>query len=101
MVAFVGEKRKRSEGKTFEEPPMIPCTTAELNHVLNKWIKDRIFKPNQVAKPPTEDERKNPLFCKLHNYVKHATKDCWTLRRLFHKKLREGTLDLTQRESKG
>ena len=51
-----------------------------------------------VFRPPTEEERKNPLFCRIHNYVKHSTKDCWTLRRLFHKKLREGTLELTQRE---
>ena len=43
----------------------------------------------------TEEERKNPMFCKIHNYVKQSTKDCWTLQRLFHKKLREGTLELT------
>jgi len=41
---------------------------------------------------------KNPLFCRIHNYVKHFTKDCWTFHRLFHKKLREGTLELTQKE---
>ena len=51
-----------------------------------------------MSKPLTEEERKNPLFCRIHNYVKHSTKDCWTLRRLFHKKLREGTLELTQKE---
>ena len=28
----------------------------------------------------------------------HSTKDYWTLRRLFHKKHREGTLELTQKE---
>ena len=39
------------------------------------------------------------LSSRIHNYVKHSTKDCWTLRRLFHKKLREGTLELTQKES--
>ena len=48
---------------------------------------------------PTKEERKNPLFRRIHNYVKHSTKDYWTLRRLFHKKLREGTLELTQKES--
>lgn len=38
MIALVGEKRKRPEGKVFEEPPVIPCTVEELNHVLDKWI---------------------------------------------------------------
>ena len=53
-----------------------------------------------MSRLPIEEERKNPLFCRIHNYVKHSTKDCWSLRRLFHKKLREGTLELTQQEPK-
>ena len=87
MTALVGEKRKRLEGKVFEEPPVIPCTVEELNHVLDKWIGDGIIRPFTMSRPPTEEERKNPMFCKIHNYVKHSTKDCWTLQRLFHKKL--------------
>ena len=98
MTALVGEKRKRPDGKVFEEPPVIPCTAEELNHVLDKWIGDGVVRPFTVSRPPTEEERKNLLFCRIHNYVKHSTKDCWTLRRLFHKKLRESTLELTQKE---
>ena len=30
MIALVGEKRKRPDGKVFEKPPMIPCTPEEL-----------------------------------------------------------------------
>ena len=100
MTASVGEKRKRPNGKVFEEPPVIPCTAEELNHVLDKWIRDGVVKPFTVSRPLTEEERKNPLFCRIHNYVKYSTKDCWTLRRLFHKKLREGTLKFTQKEPK-
>ena len=95
MTESVGEKRKRLDGKVFEEPPVIPCTAEELNHVLDKWIGDGVVRPFTVSRPPMEEERKNPLFCRIHNYVKHSTKDCWILRRLFHKKLREGTLELT------
>ena len=36
MTASVGEKRKRPNGKVFEEPPVISCTVEELNHVLDK-----------------------------------------------------------------
>ena len=100
MTTSIGEKRKRPDGKVLKEPPAIPCTVEELNHVLDKWIGDGVVRPFTVSKPPTEEERKNPLFCRIHNYVKHSTKDCWTLRRLFHKKLREGTLELTQKEPK-
>ena len=98
MTTSVGEKRKRLEGKVFEEPPVIPCTVEELNHVLDKWIGDGIVRPFTVSKPPTEEKRKNILFCRIHNYVKHSIKDCWTLHRIFHKKLMEGTLELTQKE---
>ena len=98
MIASVGEKMKRPDEKVFKEPPAIPCTAEELNHVLDKWIRDGVVRPFIMSKPPTEEERKNPLFCRIHNYVKHSTKDCWTLCKLFHKKLREGTLELTQKE---
>ena len=95
MTTSIGEKWKRPYRKVFKEPPTIPCTIEKLNHVLEKWIGDGVVRPFTVSRPPTEEERKNPLFCRIHNYVKHSTKDCWTLRRLFHKKLREGTLELT------
>ena len=38
MTALVGEKRKRPDGKVFEEPSVIPCTAEELNHILDKWV---------------------------------------------------------------
>lgn len=40
MIALIGEKRRRPEGNMTEEPLVIPCTTVELNHVLDKWIGD-------------------------------------------------------------
>ena len=89
MISSVGDKRKRPDGKVFEELPAISCTVEELNHVLDKWIGDGVVRPFTVSRSPTEEERKNPLFCRIHNYVKYSTKDCWTLCRLFHKKLRE------------
>ena len=76
MTTSIGEKRRRPKGKMTEEPPMIPCTTEELSHVLDKWIGDGVVWPYLVSRPPAEEERKNPLFCRIHNYVKHATKDC-------------------------
>ena len=76
MTTSVGEKRKRLDGKVFEGPLAIPCTTEELNPVMDKWIGDGVVRPFIVSRPPTEEERKNPLFCRIHNYVKHSTKDC-------------------------
>ena len=76
MIVSVGEKRKRPDGKVFEEPSVIPCTAKELNHVLDKWIGDGIVRPFTLSRPLTEEERKNSLFCRIHNNVKHSIKDC-------------------------
>lgn len=54
VIASIGEKRKRHEGKVIEEPPMILCTTEKLNHVLNKWIRDGIVRLYPMSRSPTE-----------------------------------------------
>ena len=66
--------------------------------LLDKWIADGIFKPNQISREPTEEERRDPRFYHLHNYVQHSTAECWALRRLVHRKIKERTLELTQQE---
>ena len=50
MTASVGEKRKMPKGKVTEEPPVIPCTTKKLNHVLDKWIRDGVVRPFTVSR---------------------------------------------------
>ena len=64
--------------------------------LLDKWIADGIFKPNQVSRELTEEERRDPRFCRLHNYVQHPTAECWALRWLVHRRIKEGILELTQ-----
>ena len=54
MTASIGEKRKKSKGKVTEEPPVIPCTAKELNHILDKWIGDEIVRTFIVSRPPME-----------------------------------------------
>ena len=66
--------------------------------LLDKWIADGVFKPNQVSREPTEEERRDPRFCRLHNYVKHPTVKCWALCRLVHCRIKERTLELSQQD---
>ena len=66
--------------------------------LLDKWIADGVFKPNQVSREPTKEERRDPRFCRLHNYVQHPTAECWALCRLVHRRIKEGTLELSQQE---
>ena len=66
--------------------------------LLDKWIADGVFKPNQVFREPTEKERRDPRFYCLHSYVQHPTVECWTLCSLVHRRIKEGTLELSQQE---
>ena len=93
-----GERTRKTDRREYDTPPLIPCTPKELNVLLNKWIADGVFKPNQVSREPTKEERRDPRFCRLHNYVQHPTAKCWALCRLVHRRIKEGTLELSQQE---
>ena len=62
MAISIGEGRRKTNGREYDTPPPIPCTPKELDVLLDKWIADGIFKPNQVSKEPTEEERRDPRF---------------------------------------
>ena len=69
MTVSTGEQRRKTNGREYDTPPPIPCTSKELDVLQDKWIADGVFKSNQVSKEPTEEERRDPHFCSLHNYV--------------------------------
>ena len=98
MAVFTGERRRKTEGREYNTPPPIPCTPKELDVLLDKWIANEVFKPNQVSKGPTKREWRDPRFCRLHNYVQHHIAECWTLRKLMHRRIKECTLELSQQE---
>ena len=96
IAVSIGEQRRKTDGMEYNTPPPIPCTPKELDVLLDKWIIDGVFKPNQVSKEPIEEEQKDPCFCRLHNYVQHPTAECWALRRQVHCRIKERTLELSQ-----
>ena len=98
MAVSTGEQRRKNDGKEYDTPPPIPSTPKELDVLLDKWIADGVFKPNQVSREPMEEEWRDPHFCSFHNYVQHPTAECWVLRRLVHRRINEGTLELSQQE---
>ena len=89
MVVSTGERRRKIDGREYDTPPPIPCTPKELDVLLDKWIADGVFKPNQVSREPTEEEWKDPRFCHLHNYVQHPTAECWALCKLVHCRIKK------------
>ena len=67
MAVSTGERRRKTEGREYDTPPPILCTPKELDVLLDKWIEDRIFKPNQVSREPTEEERRDLRFYCFHD----------------------------------
>ena len=98
MTVSTRNQRRKTEGREYDTPPPLPCTLKELDVLLDKWIADGIFKPNHVSREPTEEERRDPHFCRLHNYIQYPTAECWVLCRLVHRRIKEGALELTQQE---
>ena len=98
MIVSTSERGRKIDGREYDTPPPIPYTPKELDMLLDKWIANGIFKPNQVSREPTEEERRDPCFCCLHNYVQHPTAKCWVLHRLVHYRIKEGTLELSQQD---
>uniref|UniRef100_A0A2N9G5E9 Retrotransposon gag domain-containing protein n=1 Tax=Fagus sylvatica TaxID=28930 RepID=A0A2N9G5E9_FAGSY len=101
MVSTANNKCKKSNERSFKEPPpSVPCTLEEMMAILNKWVADGIVKLPEISKKIIEEDKKNPKFCYFHQYVHHSTADCWTLRRKFHEKIQDGTLELPQARQK-
>jgi hypothetical protein len=93
-LSTVNNKRKKPSERSFEEPPPpVPCTLEEMVAILNRWVADGIIKLPEAPRKATEEDKKNQKFCYFHQYIHHSTVDCWTLRRKFHEKIQDGTLD--------
>ena len=73
MAVSTGERKRKADEWEYDTPPPLPCTPKELDVLLDKWIANEVFKPNQVSREPTEEERRDPCFYCLHNYMQHPT----------------------------
>ena len=62
MAVSTGERRRKTEGREYDMPLPLPCTPKELDVLLDKWIANGIFKPNQVSREPMEEEEETLAF---------------------------------------
>ena len=69
MVVSIGERKRKADGREYDTPPPLSCTSKEQDMLLDRWIADKVFKPNQISREPTKEQRRDPHFCCLHNYV--------------------------------
>lgn len=98
MAVSTSERKRKANGREHNTPPPLPCTPNDLGVLLDKWIVNGVFKPNQVSREPIKEERRDPHFYRLHNYMQHPTAKYWALCRLVHNRFKERTLELSQPE---
>ncbi|KAF3451288.1 hypothetical protein FNV43_RR07383 [Rhamnella rubrinervis] len=64
-----------------------------IHHVpRDAWIRDNMITFSQMEKVFTREETQDPRYCRFHRKVEHSTKDCYTLRRIFHEGLKKGEI---------
>ena len=63
MMVSNNEKRRKLDGREYESLLPITCTLKELDVLLDKWIVDRVFKPNHISREPIEEEWRDLRFC--------------------------------------
>ncbi|EXB66637.1 hypothetical protein L484_024934 [Morus notabilis] len=90
------ERRKRNR-ENSEQPP-VPCTDEEFHAILNQWIQDGVVCLFTPRKQPMMDDKKNLRYYRLHQYVHHHTTECQVLRKIFHPKINNGTLELPSKK---
>ncbi|GKU89659.1 hypothetical protein SLEP1_g3772 [Rubroshorea leprosula] len=69
---------------------------------LGFWIVDgAITLPQaQAHREPSNDDKRNPKYCRYHCFVNHATMDCFSLRRMYHRQVLEGLLKVPNRRQR-
>ena len=68
--------------------------------IFDKWVKDEVIKLPQINKPPTEEEKRDPKFCRYHRYVHHLTADCRSFRWELNRKIQDCTLQLSPKQQR-
>jgi hypothetical protein len=98
LTVSAGDDKRRK--KFGEIPPPVLCTREEMITILNKWVADGVIRLPEAQEEATEEEKKSSKYCHYHRSIKHSITDCWTLRRRFHARIQDGTLELPQTQQR-
>ena len=97
-VVMTEEFKKMAKGKKRDRggiPPPFTVSTEELYSILEAWVKDGVVTLPECKHEPTEEEKRNPLYCRYHKKCDHHTMDCYALRNIFHDRVAKGDLVIT------
>nr|POF27167.1 hypothetical protein CFP56_08538 [Quercus suber] len=70
----------------------------ELYSILEVWVKDGVVTLPKCKHEPTEEEKRNPLYCRYHRRCDHHTMDYYAFRNIFHNRVAKGDLVIKVRK---
>ena len=76
--------RKRN---SYEDRNPSPCSLENVKSLVKEWVADGELYLPPVDVPPTKKDKENPDYCVYHKTTRHSTRDCWTLKSIFKKKV--------------
>ncbi|MED6191104.1 hypothetical protein PIB30_112926, partial [Stylosanthes scabra] len=82
-------------------PPPLPLSRAQAMVVVNGWFEDGTLKPKTGREPPTTEDLRDPKYCMVHRNKNHALTDCYVVRNIFHKQVKEGKILLNGENQEG
>jgi hypothetical protein len=82
-----GDWKKQKVYKESPGAPDYPCSIEEVKALVKEWIADGGLTLPDIEVAPSRADRESPDYCMFHRHTKHPTSDCWTLKRIFKKKL--------------
>ncbi|GKU89557.1 hypothetical protein SLEP1_g3683 [Rubroshorea leprosula] len=88
-----GQGQKRRDHDTTSPPP-ISLIVEELDVFLDQWIANGAIILPQSSYEPSNDDKRNPKYCRYHRFTHHSTMDYFSLRRIYHHCVAEGLLEV-------
>ena len=84
----------KGKAMTRRDPPEFPCGIEKVIALMEAWIQDGSLVLPEVRNAPTPEEKRHPRYCHFHQVTTHPTKACYTLRKIFDRRLQKGEIIL-------
>ncbi|RYQ83772.1 hypothetical protein Ahy_B10g102602 [Arachis hypogaea] len=102
VCAADGRGRRSSysrDAKRNSPPPPLPLSRAQAMVVVNGWFEDGTLNPKTDREPPTPEDLRDPRYCMVHHNKSHGLTDCYVVRTMFHRQVKEGKILLTREQN--
>ncbi|RYQ96867.1 hypothetical protein Ahy_B08g092775 [Arachis hypogaea] len=88
-----GRRSPYSRGaKRNSHPPPLPLSKDQAMVIVNGWFEDRTLNPITDREPPIPEDLRDPKYCMVHRNNSHGLTDCYMVRTMFYRQVKEGKI---------